>query len=318
MYKIIGADQKEYGPIDADQMRRWIAEGRVGAQTSVQAEGGEWRPLQTFPEFAEALAAKGVSSAAAPGTATARLPADVLERDYNLDIGGCISGGWNLLTNNFGMLFCGALIYFGIEMGIALLGAIPLIGPLFSLANLFVMGPLLGGLYYLSLQTIRRQSATAGDVFAGFRAAYLQLFLGQLVAGLLAGLCMIPAVIAGVITILPSVMHHRPPGVPQIVIVGLVALVCMIPMIFLQVNWKFTLPLIIDRQMNFWPAMQASWKMVGKHWWQVFGLLVIVGLINVAGVLVCCVGVLFTMPIGIAATMYAYETIFSAATPQTR
>jgi len=27
VYKIIGADGKEYGPITAEQLRRWIAEG---------------------------------------------------------------------------------------------------------------------------------------------------------------------------------------------------------------------------------------------------------------------------------------------------
>lgn len=52
MYKIIGADQKEYGPVSADEMRRWIAEGRVNGQTLLQAEGqADWRPLSTFAEF---------------------------------------------------------------------------------------------------------------------------------------------------------------------------------------------------------------------------------------------------------------------------
>ena len=55
MYKIIGADQKQYGPVSAEEMRRWIAEGRVNAQTLVQAEGQtDWRPLSSFPEFATA------------------------------------------------------------------------------------------------------------------------------------------------------------------------------------------------------------------------------------------------------------------------
>jgi hypothetical protein len=36
-------------------MRRWIAEGRVNAQTLIQADGQtDWRPLSTFPEFATA------------------------------------------------------------------------------------------------------------------------------------------------------------------------------------------------------------------------------------------------------------------------
>ena len=52
MYKIIGADQKEYGPVSLEQMRQWVAEGRVNAQTLVQGEGQtDWRPLSSFPEF---------------------------------------------------------------------------------------------------------------------------------------------------------------------------------------------------------------------------------------------------------------------------
>src|SRR5882724_12507833 len=56
MYKIIGADQKEYGPVTADQMRQWIGEGRINGQTPVQASGDTaWKPLSMFAEFAAIL-----------------------------------------------------------------------------------------------------------------------------------------------------------------------------------------------------------------------------------------------------------------------
>lgn len=55
MYKIVGADRKEYGPVGADVIRDWIRQGRANGQTQVQAEGGAWQPLGLFPEFAEAL-----------------------------------------------------------------------------------------------------------------------------------------------------------------------------------------------------------------------------------------------------------------------
>lgn len=52
MYKIIGIDGQPYGPVSADQIRRWIAEHRANAQTLVQNEGStEWKPLVSFPEF---------------------------------------------------------------------------------------------------------------------------------------------------------------------------------------------------------------------------------------------------------------------------
>jgi len=53
MYKIIGADHKEYGPVTSDQLRQWFSEGRINGQTRVQGEGaGVWKPISELPEFA--------------------------------------------------------------------------------------------------------------------------------------------------------------------------------------------------------------------------------------------------------------------------
>ena len=52
MYKIVGADRKVYGPVNAEQLRRWLAEGRANAQTQTLMEGAaEWKPLGALPEF---------------------------------------------------------------------------------------------------------------------------------------------------------------------------------------------------------------------------------------------------------------------------
>jgi len=56
MYKIIGADGKEYGPITTEQLKQWITEGRANAQTKVFTEGAtEWKILAEVPELAAAL-----------------------------------------------------------------------------------------------------------------------------------------------------------------------------------------------------------------------------------------------------------------------
>ena len=53
MYKIIGADGKEYGPVSAELVRQWLSEGRVNAQTRVLPEGAaEWKTVGELPEFA--------------------------------------------------------------------------------------------------------------------------------------------------------------------------------------------------------------------------------------------------------------------------
>jgi hypothetical protein len=76
MYRIIGADGNQYGPISADQLRQWIAEGRANAQTKILAEGTtEWKPLSEFPEFFPSTSAPGAmppppSPAPLPGMPT--------------------------------------------------------------------------------------------------------------------------------------------------------------------------------------------------------------------------------------------------------
>lgn len=56
MYKIIGADGKEYGPISTEQIRQWLKEGRLNSQTKIKPEGAtDWQMLAALPEFANAL-----------------------------------------------------------------------------------------------------------------------------------------------------------------------------------------------------------------------------------------------------------------------
>ena len=52
MYRIIGGDGQEYGPVRASEIRQWIAEGRLNAQSRIREENGEWTTLGQLPEFA--------------------------------------------------------------------------------------------------------------------------------------------------------------------------------------------------------------------------------------------------------------------------
>jgi len=309
-YFIIGGDGKEYGPVTDEDVRKWIGEGRLNAHSQAKAESdAEFRALAQFPEFAGAYA----QPTTPPTIAPLKTAADFLEHDYELDLGGCIARGFELLKNNFALLFLTALVYASIAGFVAGLGMVPVVGALFSIVNMIIAGPLIGGVYYVTLRAVRGQAVEVGDVFTGFRQSFGQLFLGNLIPSLLAGLCVLPVVIIAVlIVVLPAAAAHQDPDPHKLLILIPLVLLALIPAVYLQTCWVFTVPLIIDRGLDFGAAMRLSWKMVRKHWWQVFGLSVIVGLVNVAGVLLCLVGLLFTVPISIAALMYAYETIFSA------
>ncbi len=57
MYRVLGADGKEYGPVNSELLRQWITEGRANAQTKVKPEGStDWQTLSAVPEFQAAFA----------------------------------------------------------------------------------------------------------------------------------------------------------------------------------------------------------------------------------------------------------------------
>ena len=59
MYKILGSDGHEYGPLSADKIKQWIADERVEKKTPVLPDGAkDWVFLSSLPEFAEAFVAQ--------------------------------------------------------------------------------------------------------------------------------------------------------------------------------------------------------------------------------------------------------------------
>lgn len=99
-YTIIGHDQKQYALVTEAQLRQWIAEGRVNAQTRIQAEGTpEWKSFLELPEFAdlaEKAAAPPPLSSAAPVAAPARTSAMAVT-SLVMGIVGIITCGITLL-----------------------------------------------------------------------------------------------------------------------------------------------------------------------------------------------------------------------------
>ena len=52
-YRIIGADLREYGPVDVEEIREWINEGRADANTLVcEMDEKQWIRLRDLPMVA--------------------------------------------------------------------------------------------------------------------------------------------------------------------------------------------------------------------------------------------------------------------------
>jgi hypothetical protein len=67
IYKIIGNNGQQYGPVTGDQIRQWIAAGRVESRTAVFVDGAkEWNFVGLLPEFTGCFATTATPPTIAP------------------------------------------------------------------------------------------------------------------------------------------------------------------------------------------------------------------------------------------------------------
>jgi uncharacterized membrane protein len=89
-------------------------------------------------------------------------------------------------------------------------------------------------------------------------------------------------------------------------------------MLYLLILWSMAVPLAACSSMDFWEALKTSWHGVRANLLSYFGLLLLLGLLNLFGIMCLVVGLFVTIPVTLLATMAAYDHIFRPATPDPR
>ena len=244
---------------------------------------------------------------------------EILARDYRVDIGRSFDRAMKLNADNRGLLM-GVMV-----IAYALLFAAQMIPFLGYLAPIFLSGPLIGGMYLVYLKRVRGQPAEAGGVFGGFGPRYWQLMLVHFIQQVLAMALVLPVVLVFMIPVILAFTRNARGGATSLamstgMIASVVILVLIVVpvMLFITTSWVFSLPLVADKGLDFWPAMELSRKVVWKHWWRVFWFLIVATLFAMLGGLLCLVGILFTAPIAIAMICYLYTDLFGDLAPQSR
>ncbi len=137
----------------------------------------------------------------------------------------------------------------------------------------FIGPALMAGFQFYYLRKLSGRRAEIGDVFKGFN-----FFVPTLLAGLVTGIF----VFGG-------------------------TLLCVIPGLVVAAMYKFAYLFIMDKRMEFWPAMQASHAVVKQDYFGFTMFLIVCALLNIVGMLCCVVGVFITVPMTMAAIVAAYR-----------
>lgn len=87
-------------------------------------------------------------------------------------------------------------------------------------------------------------------------------------------------------------------------------LLLVIPGIYLSIAYVFTMPLIIEKDMDFWQAMETSRKAVHQHWFKVFLIYALVGIIYIISLIPLGIGLIWALPFFVALHGVLYRRIF--------
>lgn len=97
------------------------------------------------------------------------------------------------------------------------------------------------------------------------------------------------------------------------VVVGILLLI--IPGVIFGLMFMFAPYLVIDKGLGPIEAMKQSKLITSGHKWQLLGLCVLLGLINILGAICLLVGLLVTVPVTSLAIVHAYRTLSSHEHP---
>jgi hypothetical protein len=144
-----------------------------------------------------------------------------------------------------------------------------------GMVPMILQGPLIAGFQIFCMKKLLNRRTDFADLFKGFN-----FFVPALIASLL-------------ITLL----------------VGCGTLFCIIPGLVVAAMFKFTFLFIVDKRMDFWPAMQASHAVVKSDYFGFTMFLLLMILVDILGALCCIVGLLVAVPVTVAAVTVAYKEI---------
>ncbi|MDB4530796.1 DUF4339 domain-containing protein [bacterium] len=299
-YEMIGGDGEQYGPFTLQELQETLSQGRADTQTQIRETGSEgWQPLGQLLNLSE------------QGQAHKPLGAAVLS-DQPLDISLALSSGWALFKEHMGIMVGAGGIYFGILFAAIMVGAI------IPFANIFVQGPLTGGLIILTLNLSRYDQADISDMFLGFKN-YGWLLLVTLVQGAVIVAAIVPGVIVLVVGgLLPVMQAQQAGGTPELagtsialLIVGFLLLLVLV--MIAAVCTYFWLFLVADKRGEFGEALAAGYRAGKMNFWSILGLSILLGLVVMVSAIPCGLGLIFSIPWSFAIMANAYEQIFSSS-----
>jgi hypothetical protein len=175
----------------------------------------------------------------------------------------------------------------------------------------------MAGIYYALLGKMRGEPASFNAVGKGF-GFFSQGFVIALLSGLPFALISVAVrVFEWRVDEIQKANPGQTPVPPEVLTeqftyLGLIILAFALFHLITGLIFPFAYQLAVERNLSGWQAIKLSARAARANLGGVFGLVVLEMILGTAGVVLCCVGLVFVMPVMKAAWTVAYRQVFPA------
>ena len=93
-------------------------------------------------------------------------------------------------------------------------------------------------------------------------------------------------------------------------------LLLILPGIYLAIAYSFAPYLIIEKGLGVWESLETSRKAITQYWWRYFGLMLVSGLLVIAGIIPLFIGLIWVLPLITIAAGEVFVETFNDSTTQ--
>lgn len=216
---------------------------------------------------------------------------DLYTATDRFDLGLAISEGWEKVRDNLGVAVGGIVLYYLV----AVVSAITIVIP-----------PVLTyGAVHLMLNAYD-DDADINDLFSGFSR-----FSDALVPFLVLWVILFGIGLPGTIMSFAGAYDER----YSLLGTGLSYLYSLLISLLVTCRFAFAPYLIVEQELGAVDALRASWAMTRHQKLMTITMFIVAGLIGAVGVLACCVGMLFSLPVYYMIWTSAYRQMVPVPAP---
>jgi hypothetical protein len=218
---------------------------------------------------------------------------DAISGNIEISMTGTMGEAWRNLKGFKSKCNVAFLLYFIIAIvaafasvpviiGLAAIGAdeqtATILGSIIQMAVSIAVMPMFMGIHIMGMRHAENKSVSAGSIFGYFNkipGVFLCYFI-------------------------------------MIIMIMLGTALLILPGIYLMFAYMFAMPLVVEKNMSAWRALETSRKALTRKWFRFFGLILLLMLINSLTVVTLFIASIWTVPWSVLTMSMVYTKLFGA------